>query len=80
MTVPLDILLAIVVPYTLVLIWLVRLESRTLSNTRGVERSDDHHKEGATEKADISVLKNEMGHVKEDVKEIKELLKGEAVV
>ena len=76
MTVPLDVLVSAAVPIALVLIWLVRLEARMLSNTRGVQRSDDHHKEGANVKADISVLKNDMSHVKEDIKEIKEILKG----
>lgn len=74
MTIPLDVLLSVLVPYSLVLIWLVRLEARTQSNTRGVERSDEHHKEGTNVKIDIATLTTDMGHVKEDVRAIKDMI------
>ena len=67
--------MSILVPAAVVLIWLVRLESRTLSNTRGVERADEHNHEGNTVKLDIGILKTDMGYVKEDVREIKDLIK-----
>ena len=68
MTIPVELLLSFLIPYSVVLIWLVRLESRTSSNTRGVERSDKHNGEGSEVKTDIGVLKSNVVDIKEDIK------------
>ena len=54
------------------LVWLVRLEAQSRNNTKGVQRSDDHIKEGQDVKVDIGVLKNDLIHIQEDNQEIKE--------
>ena len=75
MEIPLDTLLSILAPAIVVVVWLVRLESRTQSNTRGVERSDSHINEGTNIKLDIGTLKSDVKNIKENISEIKEVLK-----
>ena len=74
MTIAVDMLIAILVPLTLGLVWLVRLESRTLSNMRGIQRSDKHIEEGQDVKIDIGVLKTNIVDIKEDIHEIKKIM------
>ena len=69
-----EIAISILAPLTLGLVWLVRLEARSLSNARGVQRADEHIKEGVNVKLDIGVLKNDTAHIKEDIREIKDML------
>lgn len=56
------------------LVWLVRLEAQSRSNTKGVHRSDNHIHEGADVKSDIAVLKNDTSHIKEDIRDIKTMM------
>ena len=59
------------------LVWLVRLESQSRNNSKGIQRSDRHIKEGQDVKIDIGVLKNDINHIKEDIRDIKKMMLGE---
>ena len=57
-----------------VLVWIVRLEAQSRNNSRGIKRSDDHIREGQDVKIDIGVLKNDVSNIKENIREIKQML------
>ena len=70
--IPPEVLLPVLLSAVLGLVWLVRLEARGVSNSRGVQRSDDHIREGQDVKVDIGILKNDVAHNTEDQREIKD--------
>ena len=57
-----------------VLVWMVRLEAQGRNNSRGVQRADDHIREGQDVKVDIGVLKNDISNIKGDIRDIKRMM------